>query len=89
MIRRTEPKQGQTFCPPIPSRRRPAPPPSRPVPPARPAGHPRGVVVVVVVLVLAGLVVGNRPVPAALVVAAAVADLIAGRRPTQTATPCV
>jgi hypothetical protein len=47
------------------------------------------VVFVVVVLVLAGLVVGNRPVPAALVVAAAVADLIAGRRPTQTATPCV
>ncbi len=42
-----------------------------------------------VVLVLTGLVVGNRPVPAALVVAAAVADLIAGRRPTQTATPCV
>lgn len=34
-----------------------------------------------VVLALAGLAVGNRPVPAALVVvAAAVADLIAGRR---------
>ncbi|MEU9210674.1 hypothetical protein AB0D27_22655 [Streptomyces sp. NPDC048415] len=44
-------------------------------------GIPEVVVVVGVVLVLTGLVVGNRPVPAALVVAAAVADLIAGRRP--------
>ncbi|MFE0349446.1 hypothetical protein [Streptomyces griseoluteus] len=45
-------------------------------------GIPEVVVVVVVVLALAGLAVGNRPVPAALVVvAAAVADLIAGRRP--------
>ncbi|MGA5164059.1 hypothetical protein [Streptomyces pseudogriseolus] len=45
-------------------------------------GIPEVVVVVVVVLALAGLAVGDRPVPAALVVvAAAVADLIAGRRP--------
>ncbi|MEU9272682.1 hypothetical protein AB0E04_45945 [Streptomyces sp. NPDC048251] len=43
---------------------------------------PEVVVVVVVVLALAGLAVGNRPVPAALVVvAAAVADLITGCRP--------
>ncbi|MFC7864864.1 hypothetical protein ACFU5B_13705 [Streptomyces murinus] len=46
-------------------------------------GIPEVVVVVVDVLALAGLAVGNRPVPAALVVVtAAVADLIAGRRPT-------
>ncbi|MFE5118369.1 hypothetical protein [Streptomyces sp. NPDC056669] len=46
-------------------------------------GTPEVVVVVVVVLSLAGLAVGNRPIPAALVVvAAAVADLIAGRRPS-------
>ncbi|MFJ9565948.1 hypothetical protein ACIRQQ_38640 [Streptomyces fuscichromogenes] len=54
------------------------------VPRPRPGrlGIPEVVVVVVVVLALAGLAVGNRPVPAALgVVAVAVADLIAGRRP--------
>ncbi|MFE4336580.1 hypothetical protein ACFRQM_46760 [Streptomyces sp. NPDC056831] len=54
--------------------------------PARPRqsrlGVPEVVVVVVVVLVLAALAADNRPVPAALVVvAAAVADLITGRRP--------
>ena len=46
-------------------------------------GMPEVVIVVVVVVALAGLAVGNRPVPAALVVvAAAVADLIVGRRPS-------
>ncbi|MFF7647041.1 hypothetical protein [Streptomyces canus] len=48
---------------------------------------PEVVVVVVVVLALAGLAVGDRPVPAALVVvAAAVADLIADRRPNDPAS---
>ena len=56
-------------------------------PPARPwsgrLGIPEVVVAVVVVLAVAGLSFGDRPVPAALVViAAAVADLIAGRRPS-------
>ncbi|MER7978310.1 hypothetical protein [Streptomyces sp. NPDC095817] len=56
-------------------------------PPARPwsgrLGVPEVVVVVVVVLAVAGLSLGDRPVPAALVViAAAVAELIAGRRPS-------
>jgi hypothetical protein len=45
-------------------------------------GVPEVVIVVVVVLALAGLAADNRPVPAGLVmVAVAVADLIAGRRP--------
>ncbi|MGW4559231.1 hypothetical protein ACWEOV_37220 [Streptomyces sp. NPDC004365] len=44
-------------------------------------GVPEVVVVVVIVLVLAALAADGRPVPAALVVvAAAVADLITGRR---------
>lgn len=51
-------------------------------------GIPEVVVIVVVVLTLAGLAVGNRPVPAALVVvAAAVADLITGRRTSDPAKP--
>ncbi|MFF0143088.1 hypothetical protein ACFYRN_42565 [Streptomyces sp. NPDC005227] len=46
-------------------------------------GVPEVVVVVVVVLAVAGLSLGDRPAPAALlVIAAAVADLIAGRRPS-------
>ncbi|MFE5374030.1 hypothetical protein [Streptomyces mirabilis] len=51
-------------------------------------GIPEVVVVVVVVLALTALAAGNRPVPAALVVvAAAVADLITGRRPSDPAKP--
>ncbi|NEA59784.1 hypothetical protein G3I60_37920 [Streptomyces sp. SID13666] len=46
-------------------------------------GIPEVVVVVVIVLALVALAVDNRPVPAALaVIAAAVADVIAGRRPS-------
>ncbi|MFJ3279002.1 hypothetical protein [Streptomyces halstedii] len=51
-------------------------------------GIPEVVVIVVVVLASAGLAAGNRPVPAALVVvAAAVADLITGRRSSEVAKP--
>lgn len=65
------------FCSTLLPVRTPRPRPGR-------LGIPEAVVVVVVVLALAGLAVGNRPVPAALVVvAAAVADLIAGRRATR------
>ncbi|MEW2084926.1 hypothetical protein [Streptomyces sp. NPDC005283] len=63
------------FCSTPLSARTPRPWPGR-------LGIPEVVIVVVVVLALAGLAVGNRPVPAALVVVAvAVADLIASRRP--------
>ncbi|MER5218370.1 hypothetical protein ABT063_49805 [Streptomyces sp. NPDC002838] len=51
-------------------------------------GIPEVVVILVVVLASAGLAAGNRPVPAALVVvAAAVADLITGRRSSDVAKP--